>query len=1121
MGRFSPLRMRHRAELTLVMLSLLLTLSIMITKSTVTQAQTNQAPDSVRQLKERWWAPPPIQTSTTAPLAPVVTSEARRRDDWVRMVVQTFNESDTEIALVENEFIRQPRKLTDNAAADLFPRLNTGATEVVFASDRDGNFEIYRVNVDGSNTARLTTDPLTDTMPIWSPDGQQILFVSTRTGNADLFTMQRDGSQVVQLTSDSADDLYPHWSPVGDRLTWVRRNGSQRTLWVANADGSNAHALTGALPFLAHPVWSPNGERIAFDYDASGDGWNDIAVINADGSGLTTLAALRPQEELWMGSWYTDDPNFGRGERLLVSKLEYYFNAAGMLTALMGFTQKLYPCCQILEGPEIAALGQELLPDAQRSDLWAPSSTILPLSKYTRAVAVPVRWQGSDQGPAGIAYFDVQYRPQGSATWQGWRDQTIEDAALFSDAPGQRVAFRVRAVDHAEHWEAWPTGNDGDAATTLYQWELTGEVTDNRGIPVPQTPLSISPAPLEGVQTERTGRYVALLTSSGAYQIEDGQSEMVDNDWLANRYQRPADATLITTSLTLGQNCVGICLAPVTGADPHWQTNGSSLVFALTTGSDNAVHLLWADHATRQLSYQRRNSSGGWHPAELITAGSDPQWAAVLAVDQAQTVHVAWSTYSSPNGFMQSVIYYAQRPQNGGWTAPVLVGTGEAPMAMQVDARGGVHLLYGCSSSTCQSGLYYQERLPTGQWQSALKVDEWQEQHGLTMHVNADGALQLAWLGTINPNNMGANTHQAVLQKSRSAAGNWSPTRTGFTGYDLQAGQLGFDRLGQLYLLWTEQSWDANGVTFANREEAPGRWSEPQALLRRAYDYSYALLVDAANTWHLLATPPSFQATIPLYRYQPTGGAWSNPQPLYGQGANFQVMQSTLSPQGQMHLLVQDNQNSYRYRTTQLATQPVTFTQQVAISVPLTLRNPTLTFFYDLAGPGVASAFAVTLQPPDATGNGGATPRLSTAQRGAQQLAWLDLTPWAGQSVTATFTLQQAANEPYLHATIHDLTVGSWTTPVISTVVPARVSAGSATRLTLTGQNFLTLPTLLAGNTPLVDLTLVDDTQLEATIPATVAPGIYDLWINIGEQRTVRPSALAVGEQIYLPLIQQ
>lgn len=119
--------------------------------------------------------------------------------------------------------------------------------------------------------------------PVWSPDGDKIAFSSKRDGRYDLYVMNRDGSNLTRLTNDGSAET-PNWSPDGSRIAWI----TDGTLKVMNSDGSDQ--VTVAQPIHAHSKlrvggWSPDGQRLAF---AGGDG--SINVSNANGSGLATLA---------------------------------------------------------------------------------------------------------------------------------------------------------------------------------------------------------------------------------------------------------------------------------------------------------------------------------------------------------------------------------------------------------------------------------------------------------------------------------------------------------------------------------------------------------------------------------------------------------------------------------------------------------------------------------------------------------------------------------------------------------------------------------------------------------------------------------------------------------------
>ena len=90
---------------------------------------------------------------------------------------------------------------------------------IAFVSDRDGNWEIYLIQPDGSGLQRLTDAPAVDADPAWSPDGLWIAFRSRRDGSSDIFVMGADGSQPRNLVEDAADsfddEFGPAWNPDG------------------------------------------------------------------------------------------------------------------------------------------------------------------------------------------------------------------------------------------------------------------------------------------------------------------------------------------------------------------------------------------------------------------------------------------------------------------------------------------------------------------------------------------------------------------------------------------------------------------------------------------------------------------------------------------------------------------------------------------------------------------------------------------------------------------------------------------------------------------------------------------------------------------------------------------
>ena len=123
----------------------------------------------------------------------------------------------------------------------------------------------------------------TNMMPCWSPSGNQIVFVSDRGGNWDIWVMNANGANVIQLTNDPQFEQHPVWSPNGQKIAFER--GSD--VWVMDANGASPLNLTnGVGAFNGLPTWSPNSQSIAFVRDG------DIYRINADGTGPAQLTMM-------------------------------------------------------------------------------------------------------------------------------------------------------------------------------------------------------------------------------------------------------------------------------------------------------------------------------------------------------------------------------------------------------------------------------------------------------------------------------------------------------------------------------------------------------------------------------------------------------------------------------------------------------------------------------------------------------------------------------------------------------------------------------------------------------------------------------------------------------------
>ncbi len=146
--------------------------------------------------------------------------------------------------------------------------------------------QICLINADGSNWRQMTTDDNANHIyASLAPDGQSIVYASNTDGEYEIYEMDLYGNR-YQLTYNG-ENTGPAISPNGDYIVFTH-TGSQRELWLMKRDGSNPHPILSSNSWGAwDPAWSPDGTRILFASDMSGDVELHMADIN--GSNVTQL----------------------------------------------------------------------------------------------------------------------------------------------------------------------------------------------------------------------------------------------------------------------------------------------------------------------------------------------------------------------------------------------------------------------------------------------------------------------------------------------------------------------------------------------------------------------------------------------------------------------------------------------------------------------------------------------------------------------------------------------------------------------------------------------------------------------------------------------------------------
>ena len=169
-----------------------------------------------------------------------------------------------------------PRQVTSKSPS-FWHGWSPDGNEMAYCAERNGNFDIYTIPVNGGEEKRLTHDPGLDDGPDYSPDGNYIYFNAFRNGSMQIWRMKPDGNQQEQITNDSFSNWFAHPSPDGKWIVFIsyladqgqaHPFGKDVKLRLMSVEDRKIRDLTpvffGGQGTLNVPSWSPDSKKVAF-----------------------------------------------------------------------------------------------------------------------------------------------------------------------------------------------------------------------------------------------------------------------------------------------------------------------------------------------------------------------------------------------------------------------------------------------------------------------------------------------------------------------------------------------------------------------------------------------------------------------------------------------------------------------------------------------------------------------------------------------------------------------------------------------------------------------------------------------------------------------------------------
>jgi tricorn protease len=208
------------------------------------------------------------------------------------------------------------RRLTSGVGLESHPVFSPDGTQVAFAGEYDGNFDVYVVPTSGGVPKRLTYHPDPDLPVGWTPDGKSVLFRSTRVSAGRytrLFTIPATGGPATELPLPMAEE--GSYAPEGNRIAYVPftntrafpgayiawkryRGGSVPFIWIADLQTSAVEKLPHVDSNDFNPMWigykvyflsDRNGPTTLFSFDVNSKEMKQ--VLEPNGSDIKSASA--------------------------------------------------------------------------------------------------------------------------------------------------------------------------------------------------------------------------------------------------------------------------------------------------------------------------------------------------------------------------------------------------------------------------------------------------------------------------------------------------------------------------------------------------------------------------------------------------------------------------------------------------------------------------------------------------------------------------------------------------------------------------------------------------------------------------------------------------------------